>query len=63
MGIPEVWTTMQDFWHTLNASGDLLRQRHKQMTNWMWQNKDDVIMELFKRHPDVVKKVMKYRTY
>ncbi|KRZ05231.1 Methylmalonic aciduria type A -like protein, mitochondrial [Trichinella zimbabwensis] len=54
-GITAIWNEMENFRNALNASGDLLLQRHQQMLRWMWNHIDHVLIGLFRHHPDVVK--------
>lgn len=55
--IAEVWNKMSEFWETANKTGLLLSRRNEQLTTWMWTHVEDEIMSVFKRHPDVLKKV------
>uniref|UniRef100_A0A183ISB3 AAA domain-containing protein n=1 Tax=Soboliphyme baturini TaxID=241478 RepID=A0A183ISB3_9BILA len=56
-GLPEIYENMMAFRNAIADSGELLNQRHKQMTEWMWEHVDNVLMDLFRRHPEIVKKV------
>uniref|UniRef100_A0A914R1V5 Uncharacterized protein n=1 Tax=Parascaris equorum TaxID=6256 RepID=A0A914R1V5_PAREQ len=55
--IQAVWETMNRFWETAFKTGLLLERRNEQLTTWMWTHVQDEIMAVFKRHPEVLKKV------
>lgn len=56
--VHEVCKTMYEFWDNACKTGLLLSRRNEQMTTWMWTHVQDEIMSVFRRHPDIMKKVI-----
>jgi LAO/AO transport system kinase len=52
-GIDQVWTTLQEYRKTLDASGELAEKRHRQALDWMWQLIDAGLRHRFREHPAV----------
>lgn len=56
-GMDGVFGAAEEFRKALAASGDFMKQRHAQAISWMWLHVENEIMDLFKRHPQILKRV------
>jgi LAO/AO transport system kinase len=53
--IEAVCEEMYKYWDISTKSGHLIKHRNKQLITWMWNHVKDEIINLFKRHPAVMK--------
>ncbi|XP_064608688.1 methylmalonic aciduria type A protein, mitochondrial-like [Liolophura sinensis] len=56
-GIPELWANMIDFREKMTESRELTKKREEQHKIWMWNHIKDNILDLFRSHPSVRRKV------
>uniref|UniRef100_A0A7E4W646 Methylmalonic aciduria type A protein, mitochondrial n=1 Tax=Panagrellus redivivus TaxID=6233 RepID=A0A7E4W646_PANRE len=47
---------MYNFWDNAAKTGYLVKHRNDQLITWMWSHVKDEIINLFKRHPDILRK-------
>ncbi|VDK26635.1 unnamed protein product [Anisakis simplex] len=55
--IENVSKMLDKFWDTAVKTGLLMERRNEQLTKWMWTHVQDEIMAVFRRHPQVLRKV------
>ncbi|XP_061047612.1 methylmalonic aciduria type A protein, mitochondrial isoform X2 [Eubalaena glacialis] len=56
-GIAEMWDTMKEFQDVMLASGELTAKRQKQQRVWMWNLIQENVVEHFRTHPTVRKRI------
>ncbi|KAM9086659.1 methylmalonic aciduria type A protein, mitochondrial isoform 1-T2 [Megaptera novaeangliae] len=56
-GITEMWDTMKEFQDVMLASGELTAKRQKQQRVWMWNLIQENVVEHFRTHPTVRKRI------
>ncbi|XP_068398672.1 methylmalonic aciduria type A protein, mitochondrial isoform X1 [Eschrichtius robustus] len=56
-GITELWDTMKEFQDVMLASGELTAKRQKQQRVWMWNLIQENVVEHFRTHPTVRKRI------
>lgn len=52
-GIDQFWQSVQSFYDTMHASGELQERRHRQARSWMWELVDSGLRQRFRAHPRV----------
>jgi LAO/AO transport system kinase len=53
-GMPELWSTMEQYRRSMTACGELARRRKHQRVLWMRSQVDSKVRELFYEHPSVL---------
>jgi LAO/AO transport system kinase len=56
-GIEPVWETILEHRKTLEASGELERQRRDQARSWMWKLIEEGITRAFRNHPGMAEAI------
>eukprot|EP00069_Balaena_mysticetus_P022600 bmy_03473T0 len=56
-GIAEMWDRMKEFQDVMLASGELTAKRQKQQRVWMWNLIQENVVEHFRTHPTVRKRI------
>jgi LAO/AO transport system kinase len=56
-GLHELWGLVEEHRHLLTASGELEERRRRQLGHWMWSLIDERLLEAFRAHPEVKKRL------
>lgn len=57
VGIEEMWAIMDNFWKTMEASGDIHRVRQEQSKKWLWNHINWELVNRFRMQPGLEEQI------